>query len=153
ILASCERLFAGKVIAINLLGEDGRVHRAAYHGPDEQKLGEIVSGLAERETGTWTAIVRRAVLHYPAIENDADVPPGIRLGSTAVGVKAGIVAPMIWESKGIGAIMVGRDYVGPFSEKEIALLRTFADQAVIAIQNARLFREIQDKSAQLEVAN
>jgi signal transduction histidine kinase len=43
--------------------------------------------------------------------------------------------------------------VGPFSEKEIALLKTFADQAVIAIQNARLFREIQDKSAQLEVAN
>ncbi len=42
---------------------------------------------------------------------------------------------------------------GPFSEKDIALLKTFADQAVIAIQNARLFREIQDKSRQLEVAN
>ena len=46
-----------------------------------------------------------------------------------------------------------RDYVGPFSDKDIALLKTFADQAVIAIQNVRLFREIQDKSRQLEVAN
>jgi signal transduction histidine kinase len=60
---------------------------------------------------------------------------------------------MIWEGKGIGAIFVGREYVGPFSDKDIALLKTFADQAVIAIQNARLFREIQDKSRQLEVAN
>jgi len=93
------------------------------------------------------------VLHYPDIANDADVPSGVRLGSAAVGVKAGIVAPMIWESKGIGAIMVGRDYTGSFSDKEIALLKTFADQAVIAIQNARLFSEIQDKSRQLEVAN
>jgi signal transduction histidine kinase len=60
---------------------------------------------------------------------------------------------MLWEGQGIGSISVGRDRAGPFSEKEIALLRTFADQAVIAIQNARLFREIQEKSQQLEVAN
>jgi signal transduction histidine kinase len=60
---------------------------------------------------------------------------------------------MFWEDKGIGAIWVGRSVTGPFSEKQIALLRTFADQAVIAIQNSRLFREIQEKSAQLEVAN
>src|SRR5438132_8709698 len=60
---------------------------------------------------------------------------------------------MIWENNGIGAVFVGRDYVGPFSEKDIALLKTFADQAVIAIQNARLVGEIRDKSQQLEVAN
>jgi signal transduction histidine kinase len=52
-----------------------------------------------------------------------------------------------------GAIFVGRESPGPYSDKDIALLRTFADQAVIAIQNARLFREIQDKSRELEVAN
>jgi len=92
-------------------------------------------------------------LHYADIANDSDVPPGISLGATAVGVKAAIVAPMIWENQGIGALFVGRDYVGPFSAKEIALLKTFADQAVIAIQNARLVGEIRDKSQQLEVAN
>jgi len=153
IVASCERLFAGKVISINLLGDDGRVHMAAYHGPDKEKLSQAVYGVDERDTGTSRAIARRTVLHYPDIANDTDVPPGIALGSAAVGVKAAIVAPMIWESHGIGAIFVGRDYVGPFSDKEIALLKTFADQAVIAIQNARLFHEIQDKSRQLEVAN
>jgi GAF domain-containing protein/HAMP domain-containing protein len=144
ILASCERLFAGKVIAINLLGEDGRVHRAAYHGPDEDKLNQIVSRLDESESGTWAAVVRRTVLHYPDVANDDDVPPGVRLGAGAVGVKAAILAPMLWENKGIGAVLVGRDYVGPFSEKEIALLKTFADQAVIAIQNARLFNETKE---------
>ncbi len=70
-----------------------------------------------------------------------------------IGVRAVIVAPMLWEDRGIGAIVVQRMAPGPYSEKEIALLKTFADQAVIAIQNARLFREIQDKSRQLEVAN
>ena len=155
ILSSAERLFAGKVISINLVGDDGRIQMAAYHGPDREKLEQLVydGALGERESGTARSIARRAVLHYPDVAHDPDVPPGIRLGSEAVGMKAAIVAPMLWEGTGIGAIFVGRDYVGTFSEKEIALLKTFADQAVIAIQNARLFREIQDKSRQLEVAN
>jgi signal transduction histidine kinase len=155
ILTSCARLFSGRIISINLLGEDGRVHMAAYHGPDREKLKQAVYGdaLGDRESGTERAIARRTVLHYPDVANNADVPPGIALGAAAVGMKAGIIAPMIWEGKGIGAIVVGRDYVGPFTEKEIELLKTFADQAVIAIQNARLFREIQDKSRQLEIAN
>ncbi len=64
-----------------------------------------------------------------------------------------IVAPMIWKDKGIGVVFVGRAVPQAFSDKEVALLRTFADQAVIAIQNARLFREINEKSTQLEIAN
>jgi signal transduction histidine kinase len=73
---------------------------------------------------------------------------------TAFGtIKAAIGAPMIWKGEGIGAVWVARDQAGAFSDKEIALLKTFADQAVIAIQNARLFREIEDKSRQLEIAN
>jgi len=70
-----------------------------------------------------------------------------------MGTKAIIGAPMMWEGRGVGAIFVTRNYVGPFSDKDISLLKTFADQAVIAIQNARLFREIEDKSRQLEIAN
>src|SRR5439155_9531428 len=77
----------------------------------------------------------------------------VRRGGKATGIRSIIFAPMLWEGKGIGAIFVGRNSVGPFSEKDIALLKTFADQAVIAIQNARLFREIQDKGRQLEIAN
>ncbi len=154
ILASCEHLFSGKVIAINLVDENERLHLAAYQGPDREKLQQVHErGLPYRETGTSLAIARRTVMHYPDIANGEDVPSGIRESAAATGMKACIVAPMMWEDKGIGSIFVSRDYVGPFSDKEIALLKTFADQAVIAIQNARLFREIQEKSHQLEIAN
>jgi signal transduction histidine kinase len=60
---------------------------------------------------------------------------------------------MMREGRPIGAISVLRLEAGAFSDKEIALLQTFSDQAVIAIENVRLFNEIQEKSRQLEVAN
>jgi signal transduction histidine kinase len=81
------------------------------------------------------------------------VPETVRRGSGLTGISSMIIAPMLWEGRGIGAILVGRDHAGAFSDKEIALLKTFADQAVIAIQNMRLFHEIEEKSRQLEIAN
>jgi hypothetical protein len=62
-----------------------------------------------------------------------------RRGCQPIGVKSVLIAPMLWEGKAIGAIFIGRASVGEFSEKETRLLKTFADQAVIAIHNARLF--------------
>ena len=54
---------------------------------------------------------------------------------------------MVWEDRGIGVIFVGRDFAGAFSAQDIALLKTFADQAVIAIQNVRLWNETQEALA------
>jgi signal transduction histidine kinase len=152
ILASCDRLFAGKVAGVNLVGDDGLIRLCAYHGPGREQL-ERVFPLAVDESGSGAAISSRSVIHYPDVLNDEGVPEKTRRACQAVGYKGVIFAPMVWEGKAIGVIFVGRDHVGPFSEKDIALLKTFADQAVIAIQNARLFREIEDKSRQLEVAN
>ena len=55
-----------------------------------------------------------------------------------------LYVPLIWKDKGIGAFNVARVPARPFSDKEIALIKTFADQAVIAIQNAKLFKETQE---------
>ena len=60
---------------------------------------------------------------------------------------------MLKEGRVVGGITIYRPEVRSFTDKQIALVRTFADQAAIAIENVRLFNEIQDKSRQLEVAN
>ena len=64
-----------------------------------------------------------------------------------------MMAPMFWEGRGIGSINVNRIPPRPFTAKEMNLLETFASQAVIAIQNAGLFKEAQDARAAAETAN
>jgi len=152
ILRSCERLFAGKQVGINLVGDDGKIRIGAYYGPGRAELERLAPFPTGEGSGSGLAIATGRVVHYPDA-TAPEVPEATRNGCRAIGVKAAIFAPMMWEGRGIGVIFVGRDFAGRFSEKEVALLRTFADQAVIAIQNSRLFREIQEKSAQLEVAN
>jgi signal transduction histidine kinase len=152
ILESCQRLFAGTLVGINVLDDDGLVRMGAYQGPGREAFEKVFPLPVDRASGTGVAILDRAIVHIPDIEAEG-VPRATKQGCRATGVKAVVFAPMLWETRAIGAIFVSRPQTGPFSEKEISLLRTFADQAVIAIQNVRLFREIQEKSAQLEVAN
>jgi signal transduction histidine kinase len=125
----------------------------AYRGPKRDALERQMSTRADDTTATGRAIRMRTVQHYPDVEHDPDAPEGVRIAPKVTGIRAAIFAPMVWDGRGIGAIFVGRDYVGSFSEKEIALLKTFANQAVIAIENARLFREIEEKSRELETAS
>ena len=151
ILTSCEQLFEGQLVGVTQV-EDDTVHLVAYHGPESDRLNKVYPLPLTRESGTGWAILNAAVAHFADTEA-AGVPPGVVAGCRTLGVRAIVFAPMIFDGRGIGAIWVARSQAGPFSDKQITQLRTFADQAVIAIQNARLFREIQEKSAQLEVAN
>jgi two-component system, NtrC family, sensor kinase len=70
-----------------------------------------------------------------------------------IGLRALLAVPLIAEDRLVGALIVMRKRTGTFAAEEVALLQTFATQSALAIQNARLFREIEDKSRQLEVAS
>lgn len=97
------------------------------------------------------AVIERRTIHIHDLRAVADEYPGAR--GLAQGVRTELSTPLLREGEPIGVILIRRTEVCPFTEKQIALLQTFADQAVIAIENVRLFQEIQNKNRQLEVAN
>ena len=90
-------------------------------------------------------IGERRQVHLPDIVNGPDVPPSLRLARRSRRATfRSLITPMVWEGQGIGMITVAREPNVGFNDKELGLLRTFADQAVIAIQNARLFNETKE---------
>jgi signal transduction histidine kinase len=89
------------------------------------------------------------LLHMPDIENDERATPGMLRMTRALGVGGHLAVPMHRETKAVGAVVVGRISTAPFTDKQIAVMRTFADQAVIAIENVRLFTELQARTAEL----
>jgi signal transduction histidine kinase len=98
-----------------------------------------------------------AITLEPAQVPDIAVPAAYegRLRETLVesGIRAILAVPMVREGQLIGCLGVTRNLPGEFPTETIELLRTFATQSALAIQNARLFQEIEDKSAQLEAAS
>jgi signal transduction histidine kinase len=100
------------------------------------------------------AIVDRQIVHIHDLEAVFDTEyPDVKEIQKQIGQRSVLATPLLREGVAIGAIVIRRLQVRPFTEKQISLLKTFADQAVIAIENVRLFNEIQEKSRQLEIAN
>jgi signal transduction histidine kinase len=106
-------------------------------------------------TGPGTVVGRVALTRQPEHVDDAlsDNSYVWKEAQQVFGFRTIFGVPMLREGEPIGVVVTWRKQVRPFSERERQLVATFADQAVIAIENVRLFREIQDKSRQLEVAN
>jgi signal transduction histidine kinase len=103
-----------------------------------------------RGTATGRALLEGTVVHIPDVSAD----PEYTFAGPALGNFRTIVAvPMLREGTAIGVLALMRNAVRPFSEKQIELVSTFADQAAIAIENVRLFEEIQDKNQQLAQAS
>jgi GAF domain-containing protein len=92
------------------------------------------------------AILGRTAVHVPDVLSDPEYAPDIAL---AGGWRGGLAVPMMRGETVIGAIVVMRAQPGPFSEGQIELLTTFADQAVIAIENVRLFEAEQQRTREL----
>ncbi|PYM44728.1 MAG: hypothetical protein DME16_20000 [Candidatus Rokuibacteriota bacterium] len=96
-------------------------------------------------------ILTRSVVHISDVREDPDY---VLLGLAETNKFRSILSvPMLRDGNPIGAITVAAPRAVPFPDKQVEVLKTFADQAVIAVENTRLFNEIQDKTHQLEVAN
>jgi two-component system NtrC family sensor kinase len=146
----CEGLF-GTVLRL----DGDRLHLAAHHNLSSAGLQAyrehypVVVNL--RETVASGAILDRRVVQV-IDSNDPAVPPRSVAMARATGFRGVVVVPMLRDGEPIGVINVARQERGPFTERQVALLQTFADQAVIAIENVRLFNELQSSNRELRTA-
>ena len=128
--------------------------RASYHMEKEvvEALQATPVRLGEGATGR-TATMRTPVQVPNIVEGREDTAARARPILTRLGYKSVLAVPLLREERILGALTVWRRETGGFSPEVVNLLQTFATQSVLAIQNARLFREIEDKSRQIEAAN
>jgi signal transduction histidine kinase len=125
------------------------MHLVAQHTPvlDMPVLQARFPSPPTRALANGRAILEGAVVHIPDVTKDVEYDPAIRRAGPEP--RSVVAVPMLREGRPIGALAVsGRD-AERFSDKQVALLRTFADQAVIAIENVRLFTELQARTAEL----
>src|SRR3989475_3232003 len=136
-----------------IFGFDGQVLRsvATYNIPPALKAFVEANPIRPgRESGAARAAMERRTVHIEDIQTEAEYTYGV----TQVGPMRTLLAiPMLRADALLGVIVITRPEVRLFTDGQIALMETFADQAAIAIENARLFREIEHKSRQLEVAS
>ena len=128
-----------------------------YRVAAEQGMGQplvdylAARGLAPgRDTASGRALLERRVVRLA--DNAAE--PGYDPAVLTVSANRSLLAvPLLRDGEPVGVITVGRERVEPFDDRLVDLVQTFADQAVIAIENARLFQELQDRQCELEERN
>ena len=158
LVESAAQLCEADTVSINL-PTDNAYHQVARHGFSSQ-FNEYIRD-SQTSAGPITApgggsvggraLLERKIVHVADVLADPDYK--FLEAQKLAGYRTVLGVPLIREGNPIGVIVLTRNAVRPFTERQIELAATFADQAVIAIENVRLFDEIQDKSRQLEVAS
>jgi len=108
----------------------------------------------DRSSMIGCALLDKRSLHVADIQGtEGDLYPASKAVNAHTGARTCLVTPLLRKGTSLGAILIRRPRVEPFTTKQIALLETFANQAVIAIENARLFEELGRRNADLQVSN
>src|SRR5262249_49861299 len=150
IVQSAARLCNARIAAA--FRSDGQtVSNRANYGEAPDLLAAVRSRYprpVDMGTMPGIAILTRSVVHFPDIE-ESPMPEHVRQVGRLLGFRSVVAVPMLRELEAIGVLLVARREPGWFSGAEVELLKTFADQAVIAIENVRLFTELQARTADL----
>ena len=124
--------------------DDGGLHLLAHHGPIRVESLPLLRG-----TAAGRAFLDGQTVHVADLQNEADEYPQSSENARNWGFHAILCVPMMREGVAIGTIALRRTEAHPFTERQVALLETFADQAVIAIENVRLFEAEQQHTREL----
>jgi two-component system, NtrC family, sensor kinase len=154
IVRSASRLCGGEWAIVTRY--DGELlHLAAQHNPRPGAAAATVGFFPQVPRREGPIIVRAfvegAVIDVPDVEAE-DLEPSVREFYRRIQLRAALAVPMIRDGRPIGVLSVSRGSPGPFLPRQVDLLQTFADQAVIAIDNVRLFTELETRNRQLTEA-
>jgi GAF domain-containing protein len=125
------------------------IHFVAHHGRTPEEISTTQRAFPQpprQHSVAARAILSAAVVHIEDASADPELEDALRIFRTVLSV------PLLRDGRTLGAITVVRRVVRPFTEKQISLLKTFADQAVIAVENVRLFNELEARNHDLTEA-
>jgi len=119
----------------------------AHHGPLTAPVGHVTANMNGTVVGR--SVLERQPVHIVDLQAESEEFPEGSASARRFGHRTTLSVPLLREGVPLGTITLRRGEVAPFTAKQIALLQTFADQAVIAIENVRLFTELQSRTAEL----
>jgi signal transduction histidine kinase len=153
LVESAARLCNAHDAVIFQVSGDG-LRSVAHHGqiPMIRPVGQLTLPLG-RGLITGRAVIDRRTIQVADMQAEADEYPEGRKNALHQGYRTALAVPLVHAGEAIGVIVIRRAEVRPFAERQMELVNTFADQAVIAIENTRLFNEIAQKSRELEIAS